>query len=90
MATITTRPDVPNKKTLDILDFSDDEKRIILALFGSIRLRPGCPVRSVVSRLEDFFGDDEFEDAFDNVDLFVYMDGVKQDPMYVELEVKIK
>lgn len=90
MATITTRPAPQVKKTLDILDFTDEEKIIILCLFGSIRLKRGTPVRSIVSRLEDFFGDDKFEEAFNAVDFAVYVDGVKQDPMYVELELNIK
>jgi hypothetical protein len=88
MTIISTKPPAPN--VLSILDFTDAEKKALLCLMGSIKMRKDAAITSIIRRLEQHFSDDDFEEAFNTCELIVYSDGVKLDPSYVELEVKNK
>lgn len=88
MATISTKQAAVTPDTLDINSFTDEEKKALLCVLGNIRLTVGSPIRSIVKKLEKHFSDSDFEDAFDEYNFSVYLDGSLLDPGYVELEVK--
>lgn len=88
MATISTKPNTTTSaSSLDINSFSEAEKLAILSIFGNLRLTAGSPVRSIVKRLEEHFTDADFEQAFEEFEIDVYMDGIKLDPGFLEIEV---